>query len=110
MDDLYTLERGVKIPTIQIRQVEDEYGVKLVGDESPKTLLALDLALDTYKMSHDNKEPDVIMLPDYPEKLFKHMVLNIQFLGMEIPGSSKKPAWFWFKKTHPIYKTNLNIK
>ena len=107
---MFTFVRGVQIPTLQIDNVEQEYGVKLVSDERPELLLALDRALQIYRLSHKNKDPDVVQLSDYPELLFKHMVLNISFMGAEIPGSYNKPAWFSFKRNHPIYKQTKNYQ
>ena len=97
-DNLYTEVRAVKVPTIQIEQIEQQFGAKLVPDTEFITLLALDEALIKYRKSHDGKDPDVIILREHPEYMYKHMVLNIQFLGTEIPGSRNKPAWFKFKK------------
>ena len=96
--DIYTMVRGVNIPTVQIDMVEQEYGVKLVPDKDWKILRALDLTLQKYRLGHENREPDVVMLSDYPDKIFKHMVLNINFMGMTIPGAYNKPSWFWLRK------------
>lgn len=103
---MYRFVRGVKIPSIQIDQIEQEYGVKLVPDTEPNILRALDRALQIYRLRNKNQDPDVVQLSDYPEHLFKHMVLNIHFMGMEIPGAYNKPCWFRFNKTHPIHKSN----
>ena len=97
-NNLYTMVRGVRIPTVQIDMVEQGYGVKLVTDEEPNLLKALDLTLQKHRLTHDNNDPDVILLREYPEWVFKHMVLNIEFLGTMIPGAYNKPAWFRFKK------------
>lgn len=97
-NELYTFVRGVQIPTFQISNIEAEYGVKLVPDTEWQILKALDLTLQKYRLAHDNKDPDVVMLREYPDRLFKHMVLNINFLGMTVPGSYQKPAWFSMKK------------
>lgn len=98
MDELYTMVRAVKVPTIQIKNVEQMYGAKLVPDEEYNTLLNLDDTLKKYRRSHDGKDPDMVALTNQPGYLYKHMVLNINFLGSEIPGSYNKPAWFRFKK------------
>lgn len=100
---MYTLVRGVRILTSTIDEVEQTFGAKLVSDEKPELLLNLDKALYEYYQLHQ-REPDVIQLIDFPELLFKPMVLNIEVLGMSVPGSYRKPAWFYFKKNHPIYK------
>lgn len=92
------------IPRIQIENIQDAYGVELVQDTEYRLLRELDLSLQKYRLSHDNKDPDVVQLIDRPEFLFKHMVLNINFLGMEVPGAYNKPCWFRFSKTHPIHK------
>lgn len=105
MDGIYTFVRGVKIPTKQIEQIEQEYGVKLVPDTEGNILRALDRTLQVYRLTHDHADPDVTQLSDFPEYLFKHMVLNIQFMGMEIPGAYNKPCWFRFNKSHPIHKS-----
>lgn len=97
-DELFTTVRGVKIPTVQINQIEQEFGVKLVPDTQGHILKQLDLALQRYRLEHDNSDPDMILLRDYPEYLYKHMVLNIQFMGMSIPGPYNKPCWFRFKR------------
>ncbi len=101
--DLYTQVRGVNIPTFQIKQVEGQYGVKLVPDEEYNILLNLDLSLKKYREER-GKDPDLIMLADQPEFYYKHMVLNIHLLGMELPGSTKKPAWFRFKRNFNTQK------
>lgn len=97
-NELYTFVRGVQIPTFQISNIEAEYGVKLVPDTEWQILKALDLTLQKYRLAHDNKDPDVVMLREYPDRLFKYMVLNVDFLGMSVPGPYNKPCWFWFKK------------
>lgn len=97
-DELYTTVRGVKIPTVQIEQIEQEFGVKLVPDTEGRTLRALDLILQRHRLAHDNRDPDVVILREQPEYMYKHMVLNIQFMGMSIPGPYNKPCWFRFKR------------
>jgi hypothetical protein len=97
MNDLYTTVRGVQIATAQIKQIEDEYGVRLVPDTEGRVLLALDRTLQEYRIQK-GKDPDLVMLRETPELYYKHMVLNIHFMGMEIPGAYKKPAWFKMSK------------
>jgi len=97
VDDLYVNVRAVKVPKIQIDQIEQQFGAKLVSDAEYHTLLSLDATLKQYKLEK-GREPDMVMLSDQPNYYYKHMVLNINFLGMEIPASDKKPAWFRFKR------------
>jgi hypothetical protein len=99
-NELYTQVRAVNVPTIQIKQVESQFGAKLVPDSEYNTLLNLDDTLKKYRKSHNGKDPDMVSLTNHPGELFKHMVLNIQFLGMEVPGSYNKPAWFRFRKSY----------
>lgn len=99
-DELYTMVRAVKVPTIQVKNIEFTYGAKLVTDDEYNLLLNLDDTLKKYRKSHDGKDPDMVALTSHPGELFKHMVLNINFLGSEIPGSYNKPAWFRFRKNY----------
>lgn len=107
LNDLYTEIRGIQVPKIQVKQIEDTYGVKLVSDDEALLIQELDLTLQKHRLTHDNKDPDLVVLYNYPGELFKHMVLNINFLGLDVPGPYNKPAWFRFKKNHPI-RNNIN--
>lgn len=109
MNNLYTQVRAVNIPTIQIKQIEDEYGVKLVPDTQPELLLALDAVLLRYMLTHNNKLPDAVQLMENQEYLYRPMVLNMNFMGMEIPGSYRKPSWWQFKKNHFIKTKNTYV-
>lgn len=97
-DNLFINVRAVKIPAIQIRQVEDEYGVKLVPDTEPEILLTLDNILQRYRLANSGKDPEYVMIAEYPEYLFKHMTLNINVMGLQLPGSQNKPCWFRTKR------------
>lgn len=99
INDLYIKVRGVNIPRIQIDQIEGQYGAKLVPDEEWRTLLLLDKALKAFRISNENKDPEFVVLADHPEFRYKHMVLRLNFLGMEIPGSMHKPAWFYWRRS-----------
>lgn len=102
--DLYVEVRGIQVPKIQIDQIEQEYGVKLVGDDEERLIYELDITLQKHRLTHQNRDPDLVALRDYPNEFFKHMVLNLNFLGLDIPGPYNKPAWFRFNKLHKIYK------
>ncbi len=91
--------RAVKVPAIQVREIEDKFGAELVSDNEPELLLALDNTLQKYRLDK-GVDPDIIVLLDRPTEFFKHMVLNINFLGTSIPGSYNKPAWFRFRKSY----------
>ncbi len=96
--DSFISVRAVKVPKQEIDNVEQQFGAKLVPDSEYHVLLNLDHTLRKYRLEHD-KDPDVILLMDDPAHFYKHMVLNINFMGMEIPGSYNKPAWFRFKRS-----------
>lgn len=102
-NELYTLVRGIKVPTIQIKQIEEQFGVKLVSDdyENANIIYTLDRTLAQYRLEN-KRDPDLILLTDTPDVYYKHMVMNLNFLGMEVPGSYTKPAWFKLPRSHRI--------
>lgn len=89
--------RGVQIPEIQVKQVEDEFGAKLVEDHEKNLLWSLDRTLEKFRLDK-GRDPDFVQLLQYPGEYFKHMTFNINFLGMQVPGSYTKPAWFRMKR------------
>lgn len=98
--DEFILVRGINIPKLEIDQVEQQYGAKLVRDGEYSLLYSLDRTLQKYRLTHDNKDPDAVVLTNWPGEFFKHMVMNIEVLGLKIPGSYQKPAWFRFPKSY----------
>lgn len=99
--------RNVFIPAIQVEQIEQEFGSELVPDIEADLLIALDRTLQEFKLDK-KREPDIVVLSDHPGEFFKHMVLNISFLGAEIPGAYNKPAWFRFRKQYLGKDFNTN--
>lgn len=97
--DEFILVRGINIPKFQIDQVEQQYGARLVRDNEHSLLYSLDRTLQVYRLNHNNKDPDAVVLTNWPGEFFKHMVMSINVLGMNIPGSYQKPAWFRFPKS-----------
>ena len=97
-NDLYVKVRGINIPRFQVTQIEEEHGAKIVPDEDWRTLLYLDAALKKFRTNNENRDPEFIILADRPGFRYKHMVMNINFLGMTIPSSYTKPAWFYWSR------------
>ena len=91
--------RGVLVPKLQIENIEQEFGAKLVPDEEVDLIYALDRVLFSYRQQQ-HKDPDFVQLGKYPGYLFKHMTLKLNYLGLEVPGPHNKPAWFRFKKLY----------
>lgn len=96
----YETVRGVRVPKQQIENIEREFGAKLVPETEGILLKKLDLTLAGYRSLHD-KDPKSVVLLDYPGEMFKHMNLNVGFMGLSLEVTHK-PAWFRFKKSFRV--------
>ncbi len=108
VDDLGMISvRNIQINAKDVDDVESEYGAELVPDSESDLLRTLDLTLQKYRLAN-KKDPDIVILTDHTGEFFKHMVLNIDFLGASIPGAYNKPAWFRFRKQYMGYNKAQN--
>lgn len=102
-NELYITVRNVEIPRFQIEEIEQKFGATLVHDFEADLIRTLDRALREYRVTYE-KDPDFIAIADRPGEIFKHMTMNIQALGLTLPGAYNKPAYFRFKRMFKVAK------
>lgn len=102
----HVMVRGLAVPKDQLDIVEQMYGAKYIDETtraSRELILRLDAELAKFTKAHGH-EPEFITFVDIPHAYFKHMPINHNLAGYNVPINTK-PAWFRFKRVY----TGVNL-
>ena len=98
----YIMVRGLAVPKDQLDAVEQMYGAKYIDETTLQNrvlIQRLDDELARFVKANEGMEPEFITFVDIPHTYFKHMPINHNLAGFNVPINTK-PAWFQFKRVY----------